>query len=286
MPGIEINNTRLEYIEQGSGEPVVFVHGGLSDWRTWLPQIDQFSVHYHVVSYSRRYHWPNEAIPDNMDDQMMPHVNDLAELLRSLDIAPAHLIGNSWGAFICLMLALKQPQLVQTLTLGEPPVQPLLMGSPPKPLKMLKLFVSRPRTASAVMNFMSKGYTPAVKAFRKGEIEKGMEYFTHFVLGKEAYINIPEERKDQMRANIKPQIAEFLGAGFPPFTDDDARSIKAPALLVTGQNSPVFLLRMTDRLEELLPHAERTEIPDASHLMHEQNPGAYNEAVLGFLARH
>lgn len=40
---------------------------------------------------------------------MGPHVNDLLSLLRSLDLAPAHLVGNSWGAFICLLAALKEP---------------------------------------------------------------------------------------------------------------------------------------------------------------------------------
>jgi pimeloyl-ACP methyl ester carboxylesterase len=43
---------------------------------------------------------------------------------------------------------------------------------------------------------------------------------------------------------------------------------------------------LTDRLQELLPNVERVEIPAASHLMGEDNPGAVNEAILGFLARH
>jgi pimeloyl-ACP methyl ester carboxylesterase len=45
-------------------------------------------------------------------------------------------------------------------------------------------------------------------------------------------------------------------------------------------------LRLTDRLEELLPVVERTEIPGASHAMHEENAAAVNAAILGFLGRH
>ena len=55
---------------------------------------------------------------------------------------------------------------------------------------------------------------------------------------------------------------------------------------MTGERSPAYLPRLTDRLQQLLPTAERVEIAAASHLMHEENAGAVNEAILGFLARH
>jgi pimeloyl-ACP methyl ester carboxylesterase len=52
---------------------------------------------------------------------------------------------------------------------------------------------------------------------------------------------------------------------------------------LVGEQSPVILRRLTDRLHELLPDSERVEIADASHLMHEDNPGMVNAAILGFL---
>ena len=80
--------------------------------------------------------------------------------------------------------------------------------------------------------------------------------------------------------------AQVLGAGFPPLSDDDVRGVAAPTLLMTGERSPAYLPRLTDRLQQLLPNAERVEIAGASHVMSEENPGAVNEAILGFLARH
>jgi pimeloyl-ACP methyl ester carboxylesterase len=75
----------------------------------------------------------------------------------------------------------------------------------------------------------------------------------------------------------------MLGAGFPPLTDDDVRRIRTPTLLLTGEHSPTFLLRLTDVLERLLPLARQVEIPAASHVMHEENPAAVNRAILDFL---
>ncbi len=124
------------------------------------------------------------------------------------------------------------------------------------------------------------------KAFQRGEDDKAMRTFLHGVLGREPYERLPEARKEQMRDNLTALRAQILGAGFPPLEDDDVRGIRVPVLLMTGERSPAMFLRLTDRLEELLPTVERVEIPNASHLMHEENAAAVNEAIVGFLGRH
>jgi pimeloyl-ACP methyl ester carboxylesterase len=111
------------------------------------------------------------------------------------------------------------------------------------------------------------------------------------VLGEEPFEQLPEARVEQMRDNLSTMRAQMLGAGYPELgCDDDIRGIQAPALLVTGKLTPPpildVVLPLTDRLEALLPIAERVEIPNASHVMHEENAPAVNEAIVGFLGRH
>jgi hypothetical protein len=55
---------------------------------------------------------------------------------------------------------------------------------------------------------------------------------------------------------------------------------------MTGERRPAYPLRLADRLQQLLPNAERVEIAGASHLMHEENATAVVEVILGFFARH
>ena len=71
-----VNGAQLACLEQGEGQSVVFVHGGYSDLRTWLPQLAAFGDEYRAVAYSRRYARPNEDIPEGQDDQIGPHVDD------------------------------------------------------------------------------------------------------------------------------------------------------------------------------------------------------------------
>ena len=281
-----VDGAALAYREQGDGEPVVLVHGSASDLRTWEQQVPAISESHRVIAYSRRYARPNKDIRPGLDDQMTPHVDDLVAFLRAIDGAPANLVGHSWGAFICLLTAIWHPQLARSLVLQEPPVLSLFTSTPPRPREVLPLLVRRPRTAVAILEFGARTIAPAQRAFRRGDDDAALETFAHGVLGKDAYERLPDERRQQARENLNTLRAQLLGAGFPPLSEDDVRGVRVPTLLMTGDRSPAFLLRLTERLEELLPNAERIEIVDASHAMQEEKPSAVNAAILGFLARH
>jgi pimeloyl-ACP methyl ester carboxylesterase len=279
-----VDGLTLAYREQGDGEPVVFVHGSASDLRTWEQQLPAIGTSYRAVAYSRRYARPNEDIGPGLDDQMLPHVDDLVSFLRAIDAAPAHLVGNSWGAFICLLTAIGHPQVVRSLVLEEPPVLSLFVSTPPRPGELVPLLIRRPRTALAILRFGAGTMAPTQKAFRRGDDEQAMRKFASGVLGKEAYEQLPPERKQQMGENLGALRAHLLGAGFPPLAEEDVRGVEAPTLLLTGERSPAALRRLTDRLHELVPNSRRVEIAAASHRMHEENPDAVNEAILGFVA--
>ena len=282
MAKLDVNGTTLEYVEKGAGVPVVLVHGSASDYRTWHAQLDHFGERYRTLAYSRRYHWPNEPIPEGADYAMDQHVDDLQVFLRSLDEAPVHLIGHSYGAFVCLLLAIRDPRLIRTLVLAEPPVITLFVSNSPKPSEILRLMLRRPRTAVSIVHFGATGVGPAAAAAKRGDMEATMRISGSAILGHEFYRRLSAARLAQVHANaIK---AEFLGSGFAHLDPAAVRMIQKPTLLVTGRRSPKLFHRLIDRLEELLPRAQGVEIPSASHVMHEDNAPAYNEAVLSFLA--
>ena len=284
---VEVNGATLAYREVGAGEAVVFVHGGLSDLRTWQQQLPVIGGSYRAISYSRRYARPNLDLEPGSDDQMLPHVDDLAAFLRTLDAAPAHLVGNSWGGFICLLTALRHPELVRTLVVEEPPVIPLVIGPGARPQlrAIARGLLRHPRATLSTLRWGARSVAPLQKAFRRDDDEQALETFVHGVLGREAYERLPETRKQQMRDNLSALKAQMLGAGFPALGDADVRTIRVPTLLLTGEHSPSFLLRLTDVLEQLLPVASRVEVPAASHAMHEENAAAVNAAILAFLER-
>ncbi len=173
-------------------------------------------------------------------------------------------------------MAIRYPELVRSLVLMEPPVMPLFVSAPPRPRELLRLLFTRPATA----------FAPAEKAYRRGDDAAAMRIFGCGVLGKASFERLSEARKQQVRDNQKTDRAQLLGAGFPPLTDAQVRGVRAPALLLAGEDSPRFLCKRTGRLRELLPASDFVEISKASHLMHEDNDPMVNAAILDFLDRH
>ncbi len=287
MPTVDVNGTRLAYAEQGEGQPVVFVHGGSGDLRVWENQLQVFRSRYRAIAISCRGYYPNSWLQEDAQNTLDTHVEDLIGFVRALDCAPVHLVGHSSpGGFGSLLLARRQPALLRSLVLVEPPVFPLLgVNIPPKPPQILRLFMRHPRVAAGFLKFGARGIGPAVKAFGQGDDEEGLRIFMTANLGPEAFARMPRSRFQQACENIKPLKAQ-LRAGFPPFSEQDAQSISVPTLLVSGEKSNAVLHGVTDTLEKLLPNVERQNISGASHDMFESHPQAFNEGVLAFLERH
>ncbi len=284
---VYVNGANLPYVERGAGKPVVLVHGGISDLTIWEPLLAPVGQRYRTIAYSRRYAWPGEPIPEGVDDQMLPHVDDLIAFADTLGLGRVHLVGNSWGGFICLLVALKRPDLVRSMVVQEPPVLPLFLSTPPKPWELIAVFLSRPRTGKALLRMMMRGILPEIAAFKRNNLEDGVRIHAEKVaLGPDAYASLPDEIKRHMLLDARTARAQMLGKGFPRFTPADARAIRVPTLVMTGATSPEALHRLADRLVELIPNVERVEIAGASHVMHWQNPDATAQAILRFLDRH
>lgn len=271
---ISVNGVDLTYIEQGTGEPVVLVHGSLGDFRDWSEQIAAFSARYRVIALSRRYHWPN-ATPNPGDEySIADHVDDLAAFIETLGIAPARLIGDSYGALTVLTLAASRPGLARMLVLGEPPLFPWLRESGDGTV----LFDG----------FTAGAWDPADRARRRGETEAMVRLFIDGVIGPGTFERIPPPDRAAMLENAPELAAELQSQAvslYPTLTCDDVSRIDVPVLLLNGEVSPRLFGIVQDMLAACLPAVERRTIPNASHGMQSGNPGAYNETVFAFLGR-
>lgn len=284
MPLISVNHTTMEYIEAGSGAPLVLVHGSASDYRTWNKQIEPFSRQYHVIAYSRRYHYPNEWKGEGRDYTVALHVEDLAALIRSLGDTPVHIVGSSYGGYTALEMAIKYPALVKSLVLGEPPVLPIL-ADPDNPLSVLKLLFRNWQVGKTFIKFGMKHIEPAKRAFLKNDMEGAIRLFGTGVLGEAGFDKMSPRAREAVMQNAPALKAELLGPGFFPFPSEAAKGLDIPTLFIYGERSPLFFHTISDKLMQLLPKAEKVIIPDASHNMHLENAEAYNRVVMEFLGK-
>jgi pimeloyl-ACP methyl ester carboxylesterase len=269
-----INGDSLHYVDAGKGEPVIFIHGTLGDYRVWQGQLDTFSKHYRAITYSRRYAYPNkQVINDSADYTAVPHANDLAAFIQSLNAGPVHLVGHSYGAYTALITVMKHPELVKSCVLGEPPIAPMLMKVPGGDTIAAKFFA------------VAK---PASEAFKTGNDEKAVSLFTGWVLGDTNYYrNVAPEIRSVMLANtLELRGAMLSSKPFPELTCDDMKKIKTPVLIIEGEKTTSFFSTITDEVDKCLVNKERATLPGATHKLQMEKPSDFNKIVLAFIDKH
>lgn len=268
---ISVNSYEFAYVEQGQGEPVVFVHGGLQDYRMWSEQLRKFAPHYRAIAYSRRNNYPNEVSPEGTPDGAADvHGEDLAALARALGFSRIRVVAHSSGAHAALFFAAKHPDMVTSLAVNEPPALGMLSGLP-NSAEILKEFAS---------------LAPAREALKLGDVQRGIPMFVDVVGGPGAYERRSDADKKMNLDNVASYQADAIKRPRPIFTCDMAKAITAPTLLSDAERSPRLFHHVLDQLEACLPNRERIEIPASSHTVTVDNPNAYKQAVLAFFAQH
>jgi len=272
----DVNGTRLAYRLSGdSGAPVVFVHGSLGDMRSWSRQENAFAQVYRVLVYSRRYHPPNPRVEDNQTYSPKLHAEDLAALLLTLDIAPAHIVGSGYGAYTALQLTRDHPQLVRSLVLAEPPIFSLLTGSE--------------AGDSARRFFYTNGLDPARAAFSRGDSVTGIRYYLDAVSGRGTFDRLPAATRADLLAHSFEMRRELLAERpdyLPPVSCAELSRIMTPVLIVRGERSPRSFQLISDELARCLQSDTTVVIPGAGHPPYAVNPSYFNQVVARFLMTH
>lgn len=267
---ISVAGVELHYIEHGRGEPLILLHGGQGDYRAWQPQIDALSGEYRVISYSRRYHYPNRNPLQSTNHSALVDADDLAGLIATLRLGSAHLVGTSYGAFTALALAVNQPELVTSMVLAEPPVHSWIATT----ARGRTLYEERVKTV----------HEPAGEAFAVGQDEAAMRLFIDAFDGRGTFDRLPAERRRAIMQNaVFFRALTASSDPFPNLSKDAVRRLKMPVLILKGANTDELHGLVTEELGRLLPNARRVIIPDAGHGSPRQNPPAFNAVVREFL---
>ncbi|SDL81005.1 alpha/beta fold hydrolase [Kriegella aquimaris] len=272
---LELDGYKISYIDIGKGEPVVFVHGAISDYRVWENQMDAFSEKYRVIALSRRYAYPNDqTTSDSNDYSVKAHAKDLQNILQKLNLGPVHLVGHSYGGSTSLVATLENPDLVKSLILLEPPVSSMLENLP--------------EAAGLDEEFANKVVIPAAKAFGENNEEAAVALFIGGVMGDSLYFDkSPQNERAMWLANTTEIKAIASGADlFESLMCQDFEGLKISTLLIKGEHSPKSLRLTSDELHKCIQNSELKELPNASHGLQHQNPEGFNKIVLEFIKSH
>jgi pimeloyl-ACP methyl ester carboxylesterase len=271
LAAARVNGVTLHYFDRGTGTPVVFVHGGLMDYREWKPVAESLADAYRTITYSRRYNYPNDNPLASTDHSALVEAADLAGLIRTQRLGAVHLVGVSYGAYTALLVALNQPDLVRSLVLVEPP--------------LLHWLPDLPGGQRLYDEFVGGTWEPAGRAFRRGDTTEAMRITLDFFIGPGSLATLPAELRSMLFANVREwQALTTSRDAFPAISRAEVRRLDRPVLMISGGRSYPMLRAIDAELERQLPRVRRTVIPDGTHDVCTEQPTVCAREIRSFLA--
>ncbi|MBR0673461.1 alpha/beta fold hydrolase [Neoroseomonas soli] len=264
MPSLTVDGYPIAYAEQGSGPPVVMIHGTLGDQRSWAAQMVPFGERFRAIALSMRHCWPGKW-EEGGDFTIARHTADVAGFIRALGAGPVRLVGHSRGGHIAFRVAQHHPELLSALVLCEPggELDESLGGAPPAGVQ-------------------GAAFAKAAALIAEGKAEEGLTVVAEHTGGPGAWQKRSEARKAVNRDNATTLLGQ-INEQRKPYAKAEAEAIRLPTLLVGGAKTQPQFVRILDAMERTIPGARRVTIPNAAHSMQGDNPAAFNDVVLSFL---
>jgi pimeloyl-ACP methyl ester carboxylesterase len=260
----------LAYSDSGSGEPIVFIHGGLVR-DAFTPVLAQPVIGgYRRISYHRPGWGASRglAAPATISGQ----VELCLALLRQLGVERAHVAGYSMGGAIALQMALDAPDAVQSLMLFEPLVPAAL-------------------TAPETVQYFVEAAGQAFGRYAAGEVEPAIDGFAQAAFGP-AYREILDTAlpgaSERMTEDADVQFQfELPGIQQWQFGPAEAARVGVPVLSLHHKDARWDGFRQTaESLSAWLPRVQTEILPATSHLLQVEAPRQAAVALGRFVKSH
>ena len=261
-----INNKSYAYLENSRENKlatIIMLHGFSANKENWLRFSAPLAGQYHLIALDLMGHGDSD-IDMERSYSIIDQTEFVKDFSKRLNIEKFHLVGNSMGGAISSLYAATHPNQVLSITLISP------AGIHDIPAKMDELLAQgiNPLIASNteefidVMNFVMEDqpYIPGV--ITKVEAEKSV-------------------RRQAINQKIFSDIRNDLGKGL----EQKFSNIKAPTLIIWGEDDRAINVKNIDRYAELIPGAEKLILEEIGHLAMLEAPSVSAQALLDFLAK-
>jgi pimeloyl-ACP methyl ester carboxylesterase len=263
---VGVDGGRLAFEAEGSGHPLLLIHGGLGDLRMWDGQVPAFAERYRVIRYDTRGYGRTET-------EDVPYSNraDAIAVLDHVGAGSAYVIGQSRGGMIALDLVLEHPGRVDAFVsvasgVGgfEAAVPP---GTPTPPWdEMERIWVAQDWDAVAEMEtkvWVDGWGHPTTR------IDPELRRMVHgWILS-----NYRAGKVEGQPQPLDPPAVGRLG------------EVRVPTLVMVGEADEAAGVVAGRHLAASVAGAQLVEFPGVAHMIQLEQPERFNRHVLDFLAQ-
>lgn len=264
MPTVEVNGVELYYERQGEGPPVVFLHGATSDLQMWGHQVEALAGEYQVITFDARGHGRSEGSDHDVYTIEM-YADDLHGLIRELELESPGVVGLSLGGITGLKYAAQYDELSALAVSG---------ALTPTQQSTTEWAVRRVVAPAISWIGARMGYDRMLAINRWFAEQFGEDVDEVEAAGEE--LRDDEVETDTDLGSVMSGTNRYSASGRLELED-----ITVPTLVMHGASEPFI----EDHIPQFrrIPNVQVTEIPDAGHNTHVENPEAFTDAVRRFL---
>jgi pimeloyl-ACP methyl ester carboxylesterase len=270
---VSVAGRPVNVIELGSGPPLVFVHGLSGSWPNWLEQLPVFAAQRRVIALDLPGfgHSPMPAA----EISIAGYARILDELLGTLQVDAAAVVGNSMGGFVSAELAIAFPQRVEQLVL----VSAAGLSTHQEPLAARLL--PRLRRAERVAATSAAWFATHSDAFmRRPRLREGaLNLVVRHPRRLPSYL-----AAEQIRGAGKPGFVQALASTIEYDIRDRLVEVACPTLIVWGENDRLIGVADADVFAESIPNSRRVIFEDTGHMAMLERPAAFNALLREFLS--
>jgi pimeloyl-ACP methyl ester carboxylesterase len=269
-----VNGVRLFYELHGSGDPIVLIPGLGLDHFYFQYAIPELQRHFRVLAYDPRGTGESDRPPGEYSMELW--ADDLQQLLATLGIARAHVVGSSLGGCVAFELLRRAPALAQSLIL-------------------VAAFSELDRALE--INFRMR--IAVIERLGMGDVIR--DHVLLWTLSREFIATERGARAaDALVASLArndPKLyVEFLkailrfgrvlpGQEGQPKPTASLGSITAPTLVVVGDRDILTPVAFSQRIVEGMPHAELAVIERCGHITFIEQPEENTRLIAEFVRR-
>ena len=263
MPKITVKDIEINYEEEGTGPPVILVHGLSDDLTLWMPLTPELSRCYRTIAIDVRGHG-HTSKPD-MSYSIKLFSEDLSGLVEKLKISQAHMTGFSMGGSIAQQFALNHPEKVRSLVL------------------------------LSAFSYVDSGLRNILIGFRNSITEGGLPAFFDeavklTVTPEFASANseaIARLREVSVRINNPVAILHAIDACLGFDVKHKISKISLRTLIVSGRNDILTPLHLAGQIHRSMDSSEWKIMENVGHnLLIPENTPELTQIILRFLGHH
>ncbi|MDQ4005282.1 MAG: alpha/beta fold hydrolase [Actinomycetota bacterium] len=268
-------DVRLHYVEQGSGDPVLMLHGNPT-WsylyRRFLPPIADAG--FRAIAVDHMGFGRSDRPSGHHHYHLRAHVGNLVAFIRELDLERITIVMQDWGGPIGFGAALEERSRVARLV-----VMNTWLGVLPPGIRMPFHEPFRQRGLGEMLALGANLFVEAMFAGVRPETATPLLAEAYRAPFPDYYSRVPI----LAFARDIPIGEDHPTATYMAEVASGGTALELPTLLVWGMRDPVLPPPILEGWKSLFPHAEVLELAEARHYLQEDEPEAIVRRMVGFL---